>query len=88
MEVTYKVEMTSTALADITRLDKKVAQRVMSKIRWLAENIDVVQRSALTAELRRLFKLRTGSYRIIYSVNHQDKIITIHSIGHRRDIYK
>ena len=84
MEVTYQVELTPTALAELTRLDKTVAQRVMSKIRWLAENINVLQLAALTADLRRLFKLRTGSYRIIYSVNHRDKIITIHHLTRRR----
>jgi mRNA interferase RelE/StbE len=34
-----------------------------------------------------LFKLRVGNYRVIYSFDVEALLITIHKIGHRRDIY-
>lgn len=34
-----------------------------------------------------LYRLRVGDYRIIFSINKQDKLIRIAAIGHRRDIY-
>jgi mRNA interferase RelE/StbE len=34
------------------------------------------------------FKLRVGDYRVIYSVDFEKKIITVHLIGHRSEIYK
>ncbi|MEA5533051.1 type II toxin-antitoxin system RelE family toxin [Crocosphaera sp. XPORK-15E] len=39
----------------------------------------------LSANLSGLFKLRIGDYRVIYSFD--DDFITIHQVGHRRDIY-
>ncbi len=88
MEVTYQVTVLAAAAENLARLDKVVARRITTRIRWLSENFDVLPHSALTADLSGLFKLRAGNYRIIYSVNPQEKIIIIHSIGHRRDIYK
>lgn len=87
MEVTYQVFVLHIATEELARLDKAIAQRVTSRIKWLSENFDVLPHSTLTADLRGLFKLRVGNYRIIYSVNRQERIIFIHSIGHRRDIY-
>lgn len=35
-----------------------------------------------------VFRLRVGTYRIIFEVNHLEKIVYIRSIGNRGDIYK
>jgi mRNA interferase RelE/StbE len=42
----------------------------------------------LTGELKGLFKLRVGDYRIAYSIEEKKKLLTIHLIGHRREIYR
>jgi mRNA interferase RelE/StbE len=31
--------------------------------------------------------LRVGDYRVLYTVDYPQQIVTIHAIGHRRDIY-
>ena len=41
----------------------------------------------LPANLAGFFKLRVGDYRVIYSFDEDLKVITIHQIGHRREIY-
>lgn len=43
---------------------------------------------ALTGEFEGLFKLRVGDYRVVYELIHEEKLILIHAIGHRRDIYR
>ena len=43
---------------------------------------------ALGGELRGLFNLRIGSYRALYSFDARNQIITIHAVGHRREIYQ
>jgi mRNA interferase RelE/StbE len=35
-----------------------------------------------------LYKLRAGDWRIIYEAEHADKVIFVHRIGHRREIYR
>jgi len=37
-----QVEFTEAAQSDLARLDKPIAQRVLKKLRWLAENFEVV----------------------------------------------
>ena len=50
----------------------------------MSENVSP---QALSANLSGLFKLRVGDYRVIYSLAPEAKRITIHKVGHRRDIY-
>ena len=38
--MTYQVKFMSKAVEDISRLDKVIAQRILTKIRWLSENFD------------------------------------------------
>lgn len=42
----------------------------------------------LKGELKGLYKVREGSYRIIFEILKNEQTIVIHAIGHRRDIYK
>ena len=84
----YRVEFLPRAVDDIKRLDKVIAQRVLTRIKWLSENFDTITPEALTGDLKGLFKLRVGSYRVLYTANQQDQIIITHLIGHRRDIYQ
>lgn len=84
----YRVELLPEAADDLRRLDKPVAQRVMRRLRWLSENLGTVEPESLTGEWRGLFKLRVGSYRVLYTLDEDEKAITVHLLGHRRDIYK
>jgi len=73
---------------DLTRLDRTVAQRIISRIQWLAEHFDEIKPELLTGTLSGFFKLRAGDYRIIYKVRRDENLIVIHRIGHRREVYK
>jgi len=87
--VIYSVEFTDEAEKDLARIDKNTAQRILNKLRWLAENFDMIKPERLKGELwKDKFKLRVGDYRVIYSVDFEKKIITVHLIGHRSEIYK
>ena len=72
----------------MARLDKPVGRRVVERINWLADNLDEVGTEALAANLAGLFKLRVGDYRVLYEVLHGERLIVIHAIGHRREIYR
>jgi mRNA interferase RelE/StbE len=87
--VIYSVEFTDEAEKDLARIDKNTAQRILNKLRWLAENFDMIKPERLKGEMwKDKFKLRVGDYRVIYSVDFEKKIITVHLIGHRSEIYK
>ena len=73
---------------DLRRLDKPTARRILDKLKWLSQNFTDLTSEKLTGELRGFYKLRVGSYRVIYTVNQEEHQLVIHLIGHRRDIYK
>ncbi|MBI4463268.1 MAG: type II toxin-antitoxin system RelE/ParE family toxin [Acidobacteria bacterium] len=35
-----------------------------------------------------MFKCREGDYRILYEPLRKERLIVVHAIGHRREIYK
>lgn len=82
----YRVEFTSEAEDDLSRLNKPVAQRVLKKIRWLAENFEAITPEPLTGDLKGFYKLRVGDYRVFYTFGPDELII--HLVQHRREVYK
>ena len=84
----YHVEFTPTAEFDLTSLDGAVAQRVLRKLRWLSENIELIRPETLAGYWQGVSKLRVGNYRVLYTVNKDEEIITIHLVRHRREVYR
>jgi len=54
----------------------------------LAENLDSIKQEALAGPLTGLRKLRVGDYRVIYEPDPENRLITVHLIGHRRGVYR
>jgi mRNA interferase RelE/StbE len=86
--VKYKVDFTPQALEDISKLDRSVIERVTKKIEWLSESFDAVSPQALKGKFHGMFKLVIGDWRVIYTADLRNKLITVHLIGHRKEIYK
>ncbi len=84
----YQVLFSATARDRLKRLDKPIAQRILDRIKWLGEHFADIEPEALSGELRAFYKFRVGPYRIIYTANRPEQSLTIHFIGHRREVYK
>ena len=84
----YEVEFTSNVESDLGRLDAPIAQRVLTRLRWLAENFDAIRPEALRGEWRGMFKLRVGDYRVLYTYDRAKQEIVVHSARHRREVYR
>lgn len=76
-----------SAKRELARLDRQVGRRIVRRIRWLAANLDDIQPEALSGDLAGFYKLRVGDYRVVYEVLHSERVIIIHLVGHRREIY-
>ena len=70
------------------KLDPPVAKRIVDQITWLAQHFEEIKPEPLKGNLARLFKYREGDYRIIYEPLQKEKVILVHEVGHRSDIYK
>lgn len=84
----YQVIVLPNALKDLSRTDKAVSKRVTDKLTWLSENIETITPVPLKGTFYAFLRLKVGDWRVIYKVNHDKKIITIHKVGHRREIYR
>ncbi|RME59185.1 MAG: type II toxin-antitoxin system RelE/ParE family toxin [Caldilineae bacterium] len=84
----YQVRLLSGAEKDLRRLDPEIARRIAGRLRWLASHFEDLQPEPLTGDLAGFFKLRVGSYRVVYEILTEEKTILVHLIGHRRDVYR
>lgn len=83
----FQVEFTSGAVDDLARLDKPIAQRVLKKLRWLAENFDAITPESLTGQWQGVFKLRVGDCRVLYTYERETLRIIGRFVRHRREVY-
>lgn len=84
----YSVIIQPKAIHELSKIEKRTAKRITNKLTWLAENIEALNLLHLHGNLADFYKLQVGDYRIVYETDHTEKVITVHKIGHRRDIYK
>jgi len=67
----YKLDFSPDGRTSLATLDKKIAQRVLDKLRWLLKNIDNIYLLRLKENLSGLYKLRVGDWRVIYEVKRE-----------------
>ena len=83
----FKIEFKRSAEKDLSKLPQQVIERAVSRIKALESNPFPPQ-SLKLRESERLYRLRVGDYRIIYEVDVEIRVITIHYIRHRREVYR
>ena len=84
----YDVVFSDRAQSDVRRLDRATAQRVIGKLRWLADNFEATKRTALTGPDQGRFRLRVGDYRVVYVVDRKKREIEVYRVQHRREVYR
>lgn len=82
----YTVLIERYAQKQIMKLDKKIIPVIKAAIADLADNPRPYGYRKLKGE--DAYRIRVGDYRIIYEINDNTIIVTVVSIGHRKDIYK
>jgi len=86
--MSYKVEFTLQAEEDLSRLDKSIAQNIAHKIDWLSKNTGNIIPAPLKGKFKGKYKLRVGDWRVVYSFENSNKIITIYAVRHRNEVYR
>ena len=84
----YQVIILPKAVKDLLRLDKVIAKRITDKLTWLSNNVETMSMRPLKGDLSGFYKLTVGDYRAIYEIDHNRKVVTVHKVGHRKEIYK
>ena len=84
---TYKIDVRPRARRSLRQLDPSVRKAVAQVIEELAANPRPPGVAPLTGH-RPYLRVRSGDYRVIYSVDNRTRIVTIAAVGHRREIYR
>jgi mRNA interferase RelE/StbE len=83
----YTLRMMPGAKRDIRRIDPEMARRIVEKLLVQAENATTIRHKALKGRWHGLYSLRVGDYRAIYALRHDEQLLVVEVIGHRRDVY-
>ena len=75
-----------TAERELARLSSDAQLRIGRAIRSLED--DPISASTKRLKGRREFRLRVGDYHVLYRLEHENRVLTIVAIGHRRDVYR
>ena len=82
----YKVKFTTSAHRQIKKLPMDLYIRVFNSIVSLVSDPKTTESIKLTDKDGS--RIRIGDYRVIYTINHTSKEITINGIDHRSKVYK
>ena len=82
----YRLLYSQTSRKQIRSLHPQIKPIVESHIQKLKDN--PYTGKALERELSGYYSLRMTRLRVIYKIDHQNHIVQIHYVGHRKDIYE
>ena len=83
----YRVLLKPSIEKDLRPLPSSTAQRVLREIETLRSE-PLPRQSVKLTGAEHLFRIRVGDYRIIYGVDHEAKVVTVHYVRHRKDAYR
>ncbi len=83
----YQIDFRPSALKAYNNLPHLERRRIERAIDALANQPRPTGAKKLVAELN-LWRIRVGSYRVIYQIEDDRLLILVVKIGHRKDVYR
>ena len=82
----YKIIVKKSVAKDLKSIPKKDVQRILSAIQKLADDPRPPQSKKLSGQEH--YRIRQGSYRILYTIEDDQLVICVVKVGNRRDVYR
>jgi len=83
----YSVRFKPSVEKDLRDLPQGIASRVLLRIGALRDN-PFPHGCAKLASSEKMYRVRIAAYRIVYEVDPNAGIVTIHYVRHRREVYR
>jgi mRNA interferase RelE/StbE len=83
----YEVYLERAAEQDLRRLSARNFQRIIPRIKALAENPRPTGCRKISGSWRD-WRIRVGHYRVIYEVDDNEKVVRVMRVKHRREAYR
>ena len=82
----YRVLLSLRALRETRRLDRQILARIAKAIDSLVENPRPLG-CLKVKNKENLWRIRVGDWRIGYEIDDEKRVVTIITVGHRREFY-
>ena len=82
----YSVGFASGARQALRRLDAPVRKRIAERIEALEQDPRPSGCKKLAGS--ELWRIRVGTYRVVYSIEDAQLVVLVGRVGHRREIYR
>ena len=86
MSSTYQLTLSREAIKFVSRQEKAVQERIRKALLGLTLRPPIGDIKPMKGYAK-LFRLRVGSYRVLFEISHNEKIIYILTIDNRGDVY-
>jgi len=85
--MTHEVRVARRAIKQLSQLQRQDQQRIRAAIDLLSEEPPPTKSKKLAGE-DNVFRVRVGSYRILYSIDDGQLTVLVVAIGHRQGTYR
>ena len=82
----YQLRWSKQAGKDLDQIPSRLANRIYERAGSLALNPRPT--GALKLKGHSYWRIRIGDYRVLYSIDDKEKIISIMAVSHRKDVYR
>ena len=86
--MTYRIDVAHEAEKVLDRLDRQMEHRIRQRLLALAENPFDPRLSAELTERHGLRKSRVGGWRILFSVDREQKVVYVLTVATRGQVYR
>ena len=85
--MTYTVRLNTRVGKVLDRLPPDMRRRIVRRLEALEDNPRPRGVEKL-AGVEELYRVRVGTYRIVYTIRDRELVVIVVRIGHRRDVYR
>ena len=82
----YEIFFKESVWKDLRKISKGDLTRILSRIENLGDDPRPMGYEKLTG--LELYRVRQGTYRIVYSIQENELTVWVIKVGHRKDVYR
>lgn len=87
----WRINVSASAEKQLAKLDRAVAKRILAFLRERVAPLDdprVIGEALRGSDLGEFWKYRVGDWRLICEIQDKQILITVLSVGNRREVYR
>jgi mRNA interferase RelE/StbE len=83
----YELIIKPSAEKSLDKLPRPIRSRIVDALKQLCDNPHPAGSVKLTGD-ENLWRIRIGSYRVVYEIHNAKLVVLVLRVAHRRDVYR